>query len=593
MDAFTDPAVSDIVLITSAQVGKSEILINCLGYIASFDPGPILFLQPTLDMAEAFSKDRIAPVIRDTKILSEKFAETASRDSGSTLLHKQFEGGQLTMSGANSPASLASRPIRILLADEIDRFPISAGTEGDPLSLAEKRTNNFWNRKRVKVSTPTIKGASRIETAYGESDMRRFYVPCPHCEEMQTLVWANVKFEKGSPETAAYCCPHCGSIWTEGEKSDAVSKGEWRGAAPFTGIAGFHINELYSPWRTLAQIADDFLKAQNNPERLKVWVNTSLGETWELAATDRADPTALQARAEPYALGSVPAGVGMVTAAVDTQGDRLELYVWGYGEGEEAWVLARHVFWGDPTHQIVWDQLLEQLDRPLTAPNGAPVIARVVAIDSGGLHTQSVYNFCRTHRMRRTPYGLQEVIAIKGQSQSEKTILGKPTDQEVNWKGKKIAKGVKLWPIGVSAAKSLLYGRFRIVAPGPGYVHFSNELPEEFYDQLTAEKLMTKYVKGFPRVEWQLDKGKRNEALDCAVYAYAGALRIGINRMRVSDWVTYRERVQQTRSFTARPDEGATQPQESQPVSVPQPPAPVKRKVMAPMPGRNWTTSWK
>lgn len=584
MDAFTDRRVTDIVIISSAQVGKSEILLNVIGFMMDQDPCPILMLQPTLAMAEAVSKDRITPMMRDTPALRQLVEK--QRDSGNTLLHKQFPGGHLTLAGANSPASLASRPIRIVLADEVDRYPPSAGDEGDPVSLAEKRTLTFSNRKKVKVSTPTVKGASRIEEAYKQSDMRRFHVPCGHCGEKQTLIWEQVKWPDNAPDKAQYLCPHCSVLWTEADRIEAIRKGEWIGSAPFTGIAGFHISELYSPWKVLPEIAAEFLAAQGNPERLRVWINTSLGETWEIDASDRADPLSLSARAESYSLGTVPDGVGMVVASVDTQGDRLEHYTWGFGAGEEAWVLDRNVFFGDPTHSVVWEQLREQLGRPLTTEKGALVVPRVVAIDSGGHHTHGVYNFCRVNAMRRTIYGLQEIIAIKGQSHSDKTILGKPTDVDVDFKGNKIAKGVKLWPVGSSAAKSLLYGRFKLQAPGPGYVHFSGELPEDFYDQLTSEKLVTKYVKGFPRVEWQLDKGKRNEALDCAVYAYAAAIHLGMNRMRPADWIKYRERLQQNHA--------PKEPQQTAPVA-PGPASPhAKRTEPGPSPRQkgNWVTRW-
>jgi phage terminase large subunit GpA-like protein len=581
MDAFTDRRVTDIVIMTSAQVGKTEVLNNIIGYLMDQDPCPIMMVQPTLKMAEAVSKDRLTPMMRDTPVLAGLVAR--QRDAGNTLLHKQFPGGHLTLAGANSPSSLASRPIRIVLADEVDRYPSSAGEEGDPLSLAEKRTLTFSNRKKVKVSTPTIKGASRIEKAYLGSDMRRFHVPCPHCAEMQTLVWVQVKWDDGKPETARYLCPHCGVLWSEVERLEAIKLGEWRGSAPFTGIAGFHLSELYSPWVVLADMAKGWLAAQGDPALLQPWINTSLGQTWEVDASDRADPTSLSARAEPYALGTVPEGVGLCVAAVDTQGDRLELYVWGFGEGEEAWVLDRHVFWGDPTHGVVWEQLLEQLARPLTANDGFAV-PRVVAIDSGGHHTHAVYNFCRVNAMRRTPYGLQEFIAIKGQSQPDKTILGKPTSVDVNFKGNLTRNGVKLWPVGSSAGKSLLYGRFKIQTPGPGYVHFSAELPEEFYDQLTAEKLVTKYVKGFPKLEWQIDKGRRNEALDCAVYGYAAAIHLGLNKMRAADWARKRKEIQQNRSATA----AVTLP--------PVPSAPIQAlnrpRQVAPQRRGNWVTRW-
>jgi phage terminase large subunit GpA-like protein len=593
MDELTAIATHTIVVMKSAQVGASEIEINMLGFFIGHDPGPILFLQPTLEMAEAFSKDRIAPMLRDSAQLAERVADVKSRDAGNTLLHKQFPGGHLTLAGANSPASLASRPIRIVLADEVDRYPVSAGTEGDPLSLAIKRTATFHDSKIVVVSTPTVKNASRIEMAYAESDQRKFFVPCPHCLEFQTLIWANVKWPPDKPAEAQYVCPHCASLWSESERSAAVRAGEWRATAPFSGTAGFHINELYSPWRTVAQIAQDFRAAKDYPERLRTWVNMSLGETWEVAATAVIEPHALSLRAESYALGTVPAGVGVVVASVDTQGDRLELYVWGFGAGEEVWCLDRVVLWGDPAHPIIWEQLLAQLDRPLTAAGGAPIVPRAVAVDSGGLHTQMVYAFVKGSAIRRTPFGLQTLLAVKGQAKFDATILGVPTSQEVNWRGQRIPGGVKLWPVGSSAAKSLLYGRLKIEAPGPGYVHFSAELPEDFYDQLTSERLITKYVRGFGRLEWQLQRGRRNEALDCFVYAYAAAVHLGLHRMRPADWAKCREQLHKATKAAAADATGnaLSNPAEPIPVKSSTKPHPALRPGFAP-PRRNWTTSW-
>jgi phage terminase large subunit GpA-like protein len=588
-DALNAVDVRAIVVMKSAQIGASEVELNMLGFFVAHDPCPILYLQPTLEMAEAFSKDRIAPMLRDTACLTALVGDVKSRDAGNTLLHKKFPGGHLTLAGANSPASLASRPIRIVLADEVDRYPISAGTEGDPLSLAVKRTSTFHDAKVVCVSTPTVKGASRIEAAFKESDQRRYHVPCPHCAEFQVLVWGNVKWPPEKPQEAAYACPHCGGLWTEAERAAAIRAGEWRASAPFTGTAGFHISELYSPWRTLPEIAADFLAAKPYPERLRTWVNTSLGEVWETSATASVEPHALTARAEDYPLGTVPLGVGLVVAGVDVQGDRLELYVWGYGEGEEAWILDRQVLYGDPAHLVVWQQLLEQLDRPLTCANGAPVVPRVVAIDSGGLHTQTVYSVVKNNGMRRTPCGPQVLMAVKGQSRADAPLLGTPTTQEVTWKGQRMPGGVKLWPVGSHAAKQMIYGRLRLAAPGPGYVHFSRDLPEEVYEEITAERLVTKYLRGFGRLEWELTKGRRNEALDCAVYAYAAAVHAGVRRMRSADWTRMRERLHKTAAPAAAAN-GDTAPSSPAPetAQMPLPRAPAR-----PGPDNSPTGQWR
>jgi phage terminase large subunit GpA-like protein len=577
MDAVTDERTSDVVIMSSAQIGKSEILLNVIGYFIEHQPAPILMVQPTLEMAEAFSKDRIAPMLRDTEVLTGLIADARSRDSGNTLLHKQFPGGHITLAGANSAASLASRPIRVVLADEVDRYPVSAGAEGDPLALAEKRTQTFWNRKKIKVSTPGVKDLSRIEAAYKESDQRHYFIPCPHCKEPQVLKWAQVHWDADLPQTAAYFCPHCGVKWTESERIRAIRDGSWRASTSFRGVAGFHISELYSPWSSLAKIAAEFLQAKDHPERLKTWVNTCLGEVWE-ETRDTKDPLVLRDRAEDYELGTLPAPALLVTMAVDVQGDRLEAYTWGYGRGEEAWCVDFREFYGDPARPLVWDQLLEHLDRPLQHALGAEITARTVAIDSGGLHTQEVYSFCRRHAVRDTPYGRQQVIAIKGQSQEGKAIIGRPTPQDIDIRGEKITRGVQLWPVGSSEAKRTIYARLSLEEPGPGFIHTSRWLPEGFWEQLISERLVTKYVRGFPKMEWHIPKGRRNEALDCAVYAYAAACQLGMPRMRESDW----------KFLTERSMRAAETPADT-PVPPPAalPPAPTR------LPGRTWVNSWR
>jgi hypothetical protein len=244
MDAISDASIREVWVMKSAQVGWTEILNNCIGFHVHQDPAPMLLVQPTLEMAEAWSKDRLAPMVRDTPALSEKIADPRSRDSGNTLLHKKFAGGHLTVAGANSPAGLASRPIRIVLFDEVDRYPASAGTEGDPISLGKKRTATFWNRKVLAGSTPTIKGSSRIEAGFDSGDQRFFKVPCPHCNEFQRLMWAQVQWPEGQPELAHYVCQHCGTMLTEQDKPGMLAAGEWVASRPSLGIASFHISEL-------------------------------------------------------------------------------------------------------------------------------------------------------------------------------------------------------------------------------------------------------------------------------------------------------------------------------------------------------------
>lgn len=509
MDALSDPAVHTVVVQSSAQVGKTEAVLNVVGFYIDQDPAPILVLQPTLEMGQAFSKDRLAPMLRDTPALQGRVKDARARDSGNTLLHKVFPGGHITIAGANSAASLASRPIRVLLADEVDRYPPSAGTEGDPVSLARKRTTTFWNRKVLLVSTPTIKGQSRIEAAFQESDQRHFLVPCPDCGEEQRLVWSQVRWPEGKPSAAEYCCEHCGSLWSDAQRWGAVKRGRWAPQAEFTGVAGFHLSELYSPWRTQAETAADFLASRTDPERLRTWVNTALGETWEDRG-ETVDSGALTELREPYGPDDLPDDVIYATAGVDTQDDRLEVEIVGWGDGEESWGIAYHVLYGDPAQQAVWKELDEVLRETYATVSGRTVRVQAAAVDSGGHHAEAVLRFCRERFRRR-------VYAIKGVGGQGKPI----------WplRASKTKTRDSVFMVGVDTAKDTVYARFRIEPGNAGACHLPDDpatgYDDDWMEQVTSEQRMTRYREGRPYTVWVLPKGKRNEALDCRVYALA------------------------------------------------------------------------
>jgi phage terminase large subunit GpA-like protein len=528
MDAVNDPLVHTVVGMLASQVGKTEILKNVMLYYVVVEPAPLLLVQPTLEMAESFSKDRLAPMIRDTACLRRLVRDARARDSGNTLLHKMFiNSARETLAGANSSASLSSRPIRIFLGDEIDRWPVSCGTEGDPVSLATQRTATFWNRKIVLVSTPTIRGASRIATAYEASDQRRYYVPCGACGAFQTLRWEGVRWPKDHPEAAVYVCESCAAEWGDGLRMAAVRAGEWRATAPFTGTAGFHVSALVSPWTRLGELAREFLEAKKHRETLQTFMNLKLAELWDSAEGETLAWESLRARAEPYALRTLPdPRIGLLTAGVDVQADRVAVVVLGWGPGEECWVLDWAELFGDPATSEPWRQLDEVLAwRPTTA--GGNALAFVCTAVDSGYATQSVYDYVR----RRAP----RVIAVKGYAGQGRPILHRPSKQDVAWSGKLIAGGVTLWPVGVDSAKAELHHRLQLEA-GPRAVHFAEELPADFYEQLTAERLVTKYTRGVARLEWVKTPGRRNEALDCFCYGYAAALRAGLARLTAANW---------------------------------------------------------
>lgn len=503
MDACSDPLIPDVVIMSSAQIGKTEVINNVIAYYADQDPAPILVIQPTLDMAEAWSKDRLAPMIRDTPRIREKFPPAKSRTPDNAILHKVFPGGHITVVGANAPSGLAARPIRILLCDEVDRYPSSAGTEGDPVSLGSKRQMTFWNRKKVRTSTPTIEGLSPIATAYEQSDQRKFWVPCPGCAAFQVLRWKNVAWENNDPRTAHYVCAHCGIVLAEEAKTQMLAAGEWRPEQEFRGVAGFWLNALYSPWARWTDLVDEWLRVQGNPEQLRVFVNTVLGETWREQG-ESVEPDPLMARREDY--DTCPAGVGVVTMGVDVQADRLEVLIVGWGMAEESWRLGYETLRGDTTRADVWNDL----DRVLaTKYGGLPVAA--ACLDSG-FHTDEVYRFVAPRQGRR-------VYAVKGMAGPGKALVGRPS--------KTNRAGVRLFPVGVDTAKDTLFARLKITAPGPGYLHFATWLDAEYFAQLTAEQVVVRHVKGRALRAYTKKQGRRNEALDLEVYAFAALATLG------------------------------------------------------------------
>ena len=520
MDAISDPRLRDIVVMAGAQVGKTEMLLNVIGFHIHHDPSPILLVQPTLEMAQAFSKDRLAPMLRDTPALKGSVKDPRSRDANNTTTHKVFTGGHISLVGSNSAAGLASRPIRVVLCDEVDRYPPSAGSEGSPILLARKRSATFHNRKMVMVSTPTNKGASMIESQYEESDKRQYFVPCEDCGTVQTLKWSNVKWDKDKPETAYYACDSCGSVWDDAKRNRSVRKGEWVTTADFTGVAGFHINGLYSPWTMLADAVRDFLIAKKAPDTLRVFVNTFLAETWEDQGETVGD-IRFDDREEEFG-ANIPDDIVVITAGIDVQDDRLELELVGWGRDEESWSLDYKTLYGDPSTPHLWNDLDNILKASYTTESGRQLGIRAACVDSGGHYTQAVYNFVRPREGRR-------IFAIKGMAGEQRPLVGRPSKNNI---GK-----IKLFTVGTFPIKELIFSRLKIQSEGAGYCHFPAGRSDEYYQQLAnSEKIVTKYQKGFPRREFVKTR-TRNEALDCRVYAYAALCILSLNINAVADRV--------------------------------------------------------
>lgn len=520
MDALSSSSPYErVVLMKGSQTGGTEAGLNWLGYIIQNAPGIAMLVQPSLDMVRRNTTVRIDPLIETTPALRDLVAPPRSRDAGNSLFRKSFPGGQLVMTGANSPVGLRSTPVRYLFLDEVDGYPGDADGEGDPVDLAIQRTATFRGRRKIfMVSTPTLKGYSRIEAAFAESDRRFFHVPCLHCGDMAPIAWARIRWPEGKRDQAHLVCEVCGGVHQEHEKPRLLEAGEWRATAPGDGrTVGFHLSALYSPWETWAEIALDHGRVRKDPPRLQVWVNTKLGESWEDQAGEVVETEPLMARREDW--GAVlPEGVAVLTAGVDVQGDRLELHVVGWGRDEESWSIDYRVIWGDPSGPRVW----ADLDVALAATNPharavADLAIRAVAVDTGGQHTKAAYEYCRTRLHRR-------VWGIKGRGGPGIPLWPRRPSRT---KGK-----VPLFVIGVDAAKDALFARLRLAEPGPGYMHFPAERDAEFFRQLTAERVVTRFERGRPIRLWQPRRdGERNEALDTTVYAMAalhGLISMGL-----------------------------------------------------------------
>jgi phage terminase large subunit GpA-like protein len=534
MDAITDPRVEQVTVMKSARVGYSKILNHAIAFHIHQDPCPIMLVQPTIEDAQGYSKEEIAPMLRDTPCLKGLVSESKAKDGANTILQKQFPGGTLSMVGANSPRGFRRVSRRVVLFDEVDGYPASAGAEGDQIKLGIRRTEYYWNRTIVAGSTPTVKDFSRVERMFLQTDQRRYFVPCPDCGHMQYLKWPNIRWTDGDPSTAGYCCESCGVIIPHSKKRWMVERGEWRATAPGNGKhVGFHIWAAYSysPNATWPNLVEEFLDAKNDAEQLKTFVNTVLGETWEdeYASKVGADSLLERAAEEQYQQYVPPAEVLALTIGCDVQDDRLSLSVWGWGREEEGWLIDRVKLYGSPSRPEVWKQLDEILQKPYVNEAGEEIKVLCCAIDSGGHHTQEVYQYSR----ERAAMG---VIAIKGMSQKGKPPLGKATKVDVDYKGKALKKGAQLFPVGVDTVKSLLFGRLKHNDPGAGYLHFFPTIGTDYFEELTAEKQILRFRNGYPERVWVKKSQAPNEALDEMNYAYAALHRLYQKMDRRTIW---------------------------------------------------------
>jgi terminase, large subunit len=527
-----------VVVVKPTQCAGTTIALIFLCGIAAIAPGPTLFMMPTDSMCRSFSKKKLSTCIKQIDALKGKISEPKSRDSSNTIMQKDFDGGSWMLSGSNSGASFRSESIKYLILDDFDGFEADIDGEGSPEELADRRTGSFPNRKIYINSTTTVKGFSNIEKAYDASSQGLFCVPCPHCNHYQYLRWGDkeadwgIKFARdddGQVVDAWYQCEECHERIDESRK-------EWMNANylyihkyPNRRVRGFKWNALNTPvgwindWRYIAQKFCEAIKAlrEGSPEKYKTWLNSFMSESYEDKG-EQPEWSIIKARCEPYQPLTVPEKARILTAGVDVHPDRLPVSIYAWGPGEECWLVYHVEIFGDVLQPDVWNQLDQLLFRNYSNPSGAEYQIVSAGIDAGdGNTTQAVRNYCRTRFPR--------VFALKGASTANKPIIGVPTKQDVTWKGEKIPNGVELWPIGTDTAKQTLYARLKNGEPGPGYTHFYIGLEDEFFMQLTAEKIVTRFVKGYPVREWHNVRGnKRNEALDNLVYAYAAAVRAGI-----------------------------------------------------------------
>lgn len=551
MDAIWDPSVEEVVVQKPSQAGATEgAILNPIGYAIEHDPGPILVILPTREEAEKFSKKKLQPMIRATPSLSRLVADSKARTGEATILEKSFPHGSLGIVGAASGRAFRMVPARYVFGDELDAWDDQIDDEGDQVALAKKRADRFWNRKFVWVSTPKVKGHSKIERLRLSMERHgRFHVPCPHCGKYQVLRWGGPDTPYGIKWTkTVHCracgvqleglnapCPECGGteretrhdpdsvyylcengcIIEERHKYTIVPRGKYLtddGEPVRDGKArrlGFHFSALVvllagSEWPRLVR---EWLEAQGKPEKLQAFVNLVLAETWE--DEGEVKPEALAARAKVYVDDKgepveVPDGVGLLVAGVDVQVDRLELAVRGFGAGEQSWLIAHRRIYGDPERPETWQRLDAMLTRTYRHEKGAEMSIACALIDAGYLKPQ-VYEFVREREHRG-------VYASIGVDHRAREPLSRPKRRNRH--------GVKPWTIGTTAYKDLLFARLKIQRPGPGYMHFCADADAEYFAQLTAEKAQW-VTEGGRRVRRYIQLRERNEAIDLEVLCLA------------------------------------------------------------------------
>ncbi len=531
-----------VVVMGASQLMKTQVGLNWVGASIHQAPANILVLLPTSNVAKRVSS-RISDIIRAVPELRERVAEPRSRDSKNTMDTKEFDGGTLYITTAGSASNLAEIPARYVWGDEVDRWDANVDGEGDPVELAEARASTFeFNAKIYFSSSPTLEGESRIAALFKDGDQRHFHIACPHCAHDHVLEWEGFR-HNGEMTEAWFVCPGCGAEIHEHHKPALLAAGRWVAHGQGDGrTVSLHFPAQYAPlgWLSWLSMARQYVKAkaaldQGDQEPMQVFYNTRLARCWN-PSEESAKADQLKKRAEDYALRTIPPGVLILTAAADIQPNRIEVDIYGWGEGLERWVIDHQVLWGAPSEDAVWRDLDAVLTGVIPHPSGMPLRIAAALIDSGGHNTQDVYNYCRPRRNRK-------ILAIKGASRPGRPVIAnKPAKMDVNFRGRQEKHGVELWFIGTDTAKDWLSSRW-LLETGPGAIHFSKDLPDEYYSQLTAERRLVRYRKGHKITEWVKNKADRNEALDLAVYNLAAAYFLGLHRKQPHDWAAMRAKI--------------------------------------------------
>lgn len=529
--------VEEVSFMKGAQLGGTEVGNNFLAYAIDLGLGPTLAVSKTDLLAKRFAKQRLRPMLRDTPRLRSKVSEPSKRDGSNTLLHISFDGGQLMLVNAEAAGGLRSMPIRNLFGDEVDSYPLDVEGEGDPCDLAEARTRTFSSRKVLWVSTPTDEATSRIAAKYRAGDMRKYFVPCPECDAYQVLEWKQLDYNTDEDGqliggSTRYACTECGCLIEEWQKTEMLARGEWRPtrAGASETVRSYHLSSLYSPvgWCSWEQIARAFVAAKGDPKKLKVFVNTMLGETWRERG-ETPDWEALFNRREEYPLGHVPKGVVFLTMGIDVQKDRLEYEVVGWGERHESWSIDSGVIECDPTQKEWHDDVDELRLKAWPGVDGGSFRIRRTAIDMG-YQAHHIYSYCRSR---------QDCQAVQGQERFP-DVVGPERRVDINLRGKRVRRGASVRYVGTNLCKEELYSFLgqKPPAEGPlpiGFCHFP-QYPTDFFKQLTAEQLVIqKDRRGFIKKVWEKIR-ERNEALDCRIYARAAASIVGLDKWTPERW---------------------------------------------------------